>query len=81
MHNKFIVRDRSAVWTGSLNFTDDAFTLMENNVVEIESPQLAQLLLVRLRGTVGETELREHRPDRDASGAAHIRGAAGDRRA
>ncbi len=40
MHNKFIVRDRSAVWTGSLNFTDDAFTLMENNVVEIESPQL-----------------------------------------
>jgi phosphatidylserine/phosphatidylglycerophosphate/cardiolipin synthase-like enzyme len=40
MHNKFIVRDRSAVWTGSLNFTDDAFTLMENNVLEIESPVL-----------------------------------------
>ncbi|MEP6808929.1 MAG: phosphatidylserine/phosphatidylglycerophosphate/cardiolipin synthase family protein [Chthoniobacterales bacterium] len=41
MHDKFIVRDREAVWTGSLNLTDDAFTLMENNVVEIESPALA----------------------------------------
>jgi phosphatidylserine/phosphatidylglycerophosphate/cardiolipin synthase-like enzyme len=41
MHQKFIVRDRSAVWTGSLNMTDDAFTLMENNVLEIDSPALA----------------------------------------
>ncbi|MDQ6861904.1 MAG: phosphatidylserine/phosphatidylglycerophosphate/cardiolipin synthase family protein [Verrucomicrobiota bacterium] len=41
MHDKFIVRDGAAVWTGSLNFTDQAFTLMENNVVEIESSVLA----------------------------------------
>ncbi len=41
MHQKFIVRDRAAVWTGSLNLTDNAFTLMENNVVTIESPTLA----------------------------------------
>jgi phosphatidylserine/phosphatidylglycerophosphate/cardiolipin synthase-like enzyme len=41
MHNKFIIRDRRAVWTGSLNMTDDAFSLMENNVVQIESPALA----------------------------------------
>ncbi|MDQ6622483.1 MAG: phosphatidylserine/phosphatidylglycerophosphate/cardiolipin synthase family protein, partial [Verrucomicrobiota bacterium] len=41
MHDKFIVRDRRAVWTGSLNLTDDAFTLMENNVLEIESSALA----------------------------------------
>jgi phosphatidylserine/phosphatidylglycerophosphate/cardiolipin synthase-like enzyme len=41
MHDKFVIRDRSAVWTGSLNLTDDAFTLMENNVLEIESPELA----------------------------------------
>ncbi|MDQ6939116.1 MAG: phosphatidylserine/phosphatidylglycerophosphate/cardiolipin synthase family protein [Verrucomicrobiota bacterium] len=41
MHDKFILRDRSAVWTGSLNLTDDAFTLMENNVIEIESSALA----------------------------------------
>ncbi len=41
MHDKFIVRDRGAVWTGSTNLTDDAFTIMENNIVEIESPLLA----------------------------------------
>src|SRR4051812_27712630 len=41
MHSKFIVRDRQSVWTGSTNMTDDAFSLMENNVVIIESPQLA----------------------------------------
>lgn len=41
MHHKFIIRDASSVWTGSLNLTDDAFTLMENNVVQVESRQLA----------------------------------------
>src|SRR6266540_4916650 len=37
MHSKFILRDGQSVWTGSTNLTDDAFTLMENNVVEIGS--------------------------------------------
>jgi phosphatidylserine/phosphatidylglycerophosphate/cardiolipin synthase-like enzyme len=41
MHSKFIVRDRESVWTGSTNMTDDAFTLMENNVVVLESATLA----------------------------------------
>jgi phosphatidylserine/phosphatidylglycerophosphate/cardiolipin synthase-like enzyme len=41
MHSKFIIRDRASVWTGSTNFTGDAFTLMENNVVTIDSPALA----------------------------------------
>src|SRR3954452_3272069 len=41
MHDKFIVRDRTAIWTGSLNLTDDAFTLMENNVVTLESSEIA----------------------------------------
>jgi phosphatidylserine/phosphatidylglycerophosphate/cardiolipin synthase-like enzyme len=41
MHSKFIVRDRRSVWTGSTNMTDDAFTLMENNILEIDSPALA----------------------------------------
>jgi phosphatidylserine/phosphatidylglycerophosphate/cardiolipin synthase-like enzyme len=41
MHNKFIIRDAASVWTGSTNMTDDAFTLMENNVVEIDSAALA----------------------------------------
>src|SRR5256714_873374 len=41
MHNKFIVRDGQSVWTGSTNLTDDAFTLMENNIVTIDSAPLA----------------------------------------
>src|ERR1700736_2071793 len=42
MHNKFIVRDGESVWTGSANMTDDAFTLMENNILEIDSSSLAK---------------------------------------
>src|SRR5438874_4469722 len=41
MHSKFIVRDHESVWTGSTNMTDDAFTLMENNILEIDSTALA----------------------------------------
>ena len=41
MHNKFIVRDGQSIWTGSTNLTDDAFTLMENNVLAVDSPALA----------------------------------------
>jgi phosphatidylserine/phosphatidylglycerophosphate/cardiolipin synthase-like enzyme len=40
MHSKYIIRDRQSVWTGSANMTDDAFTLMENNIVEIDSQPL-----------------------------------------
>jgi phosphatidylserine/phosphatidylglycerophosphate/cardiolipin synthase-like enzyme len=41
MHSKFIVRDGQSIWTGSTNMTDDAFTLMENNILEIDSAALA----------------------------------------
>jgi phosphatidylserine/phosphatidylglycerophosphate/cardiolipin synthase-like enzyme len=45
MHNKFIVRDNASVWTGSTNMTDDAFRLMENNIIQIDSEQLARYYL------------------------------------
>jgi phosphatidylserine/phosphatidylglycerophosphate/cardiolipin synthase-like enzyme len=41
MHSKYIVRDKQCAWTGSTNLTDDAFTLEENNIVEVDSPALA----------------------------------------
>ncbi len=41
MHHKYIVRDAAQVWTGSTNMTDDAWTLQENNIIEIASPQVA----------------------------------------
>ncbi len=44
MHHKYIIRDghtlQGAVWTGSTNFTDDSWTLQENNIVRIDSPEL-----------------------------------------
>jgi phosphatidylserine/phosphatidylglycerophosphate/cardiolipin synthase-like enzyme len=47
MHQKFMVRDSgtstAAVWTGSANFTDDSWTLQENNIVRVDSPELATL--------------------------------------
>ncbi|MGA3007238.1 MAG: phospholipase D-like domain-containing protein [Opitutaceae bacterium] len=45
MHNKYIVRDvgtpQAAVLTGSTNFTDDAWTHQENNLIVVASPALA----------------------------------------
>jgi phosphatidylserine/phosphatidylglycerophosphate/cardiolipin synthase-like enzyme len=41
MHHKFMVRDRSAVWTGSTNWTDDAWTREENVIVIVESTGVA----------------------------------------
>ncbi len=52
MHHKYIVRDApaandvnmsatAAVWTGSTNFTDDAWTVQENNIVTVSSAPLA----------------------------------------
>jgi phosphatidylserine/phosphatidylglycerophosphate/cardiolipin synthase-like enzyme len=40
MHHKYAVRDGAALWTGSVNWTDDSWTLQENNIVRIDSPQL-----------------------------------------
>jgi len=45
MHSKYIVRDagfpNAAVWTGSTNFTDDSWTLQENNIVRLYAPEVA----------------------------------------
>lgn len=45
MHHKYVVLDGATpdarIWTGSLNWTDDAWTLQENNVIILQSPHLA----------------------------------------
>jgi phosphatidylserine/phosphatidylglycerophosphate/cardiolipin synthase-like enzyme len=45
MHSKYVVRDaasaKAAVWTGSANFTDDAWNRQENNVITIASHAVA----------------------------------------
>ncbi|MHB8647033.1 MAG: phospholipase D-like domain-containing protein [Thermomicrobiales bacterium] len=52
MHNKYIVRDLpdpdmgdspgASVWTGSTNFTDDAWNVEENNILRVASSELAR---------------------------------------
>jgi len=42
MHHKFVIRDREAVWTGSMNWTDDAWSRQENVVVTVASRRLAR---------------------------------------
>ncbi|MEA2407840.1 MAG: hypothetical protein QOE69_1959 [Thermoleophilaceae bacterium] len=42
MHHKYVVRDRESVWTGSMNWTTDSWTLQENVVLVVEdAPELA----------------------------------------
>ena len=41
MHHKYVVRDGEAVWTGSTNWTTDAWTVQENVVLIGSSAELA----------------------------------------
>jgi phosphatidylserine/phosphatidylglycerophosphate/cardiolipin synthase-like enzyme len=45
MHHKYVIRDDEAVWTGSMNWTDDSFSLQENVVATVHSPELASRYL------------------------------------
>jgi phosphatidylserine/phosphatidylglycerophosphate/cardiolipin synthase-like enzyme len=42
MHNKFVIIDRSQVWTGSMNFTTSDGYLNDNNLVQVKSSRLAE---------------------------------------
>jgi phosphatidylserine/phosphatidylglycerophosphate/cardiolipin synthase-like enzyme len=41
MHHKYVVRDEETVWTGSMNWTDDSFSVQENVVAIVESAEVA----------------------------------------
>ena len=41
MHHKYVIRDRESVWTGSTNWTDDAWSRQENALIVIPSVDLA----------------------------------------
>jgi phosphatidylserine/phosphatidylglycerophosphate/cardiolipin synthase-like enzyme len=41
MHHKYVIRDGTAVWSGSMNWTDDSWTRQENVVVTVESSAVA----------------------------------------
>jgi phosphatidylserine/phosphatidylglycerophosphate/cardiolipin synthase-like enzyme len=41
MHHKYVLRDGEAVWTGSMNWTDDSFSRQENVIAVVRSPEVA----------------------------------------
>ena len=52
MHHKYAVVDGERVWTGSMNWTEDSFTLQENCIVTLESAEVAADVPARLRGAL-----------------------------
>jgi phosphatidylserine/phosphatidylglycerophosphate/cardiolipin synthase-like enzyme len=42
MHHKFVIRDHSTVWTGSMNWTDDSWSRQENVVAVVHSDEIAK---------------------------------------
>jgi phosphatidylserine/phosphatidylglycerophosphate/cardiolipin synthase-like enzyme len=46
MHNKFVIIDRSQVWTGSMNFTLNGAYHNDNNLIQVRSTRLAENYLV-----------------------------------
>ena len=41
MHHKYVIRDDEAVWSGSMNWTDDSWSRQENVVITVESRDIA----------------------------------------
>ena len=67
MHHKFVVRDRSSVWTGSANWTDDSWSREENVIAVVDSPELARAFTLDFdqlwsKGIVESTGTVEPRP-------------------
>ena len=67
MHHKYVIRDGSAVWTGSLNWTNDSWTRQENVVVRVGSTELAYAFTLDFEqlwntGTVETSGLVDPRP-------------------
>jgi phosphatidylserine/phosphatidylglycerophosphate/cardiolipin synthase-like enzyme len=42
MHHKYVVRDGESIWTGSMNWTDDSFSIQENVLATVRSPEVAR---------------------------------------
>jgi phosphatidylserine/phosphatidylglycerophosphate/cardiolipin synthase-like enzyme len=90
MHHKYVIRDgrtsAGAVWTGSANWTDDSWTLQENNLVRIDSPGLcaiyeADFAELWQRGDIATTGARDAGTVRVGAVPVHVAFAPGEGRA
>ncbi len=76
MHHKYVIRDRSALWTGSTNWTEDSWSREENVIVRLESPQLAASYTQDFEQLWGSCEVARSgkvQPDPVAVGEAQVR--------
>jgi phosphatidylserine/phosphatidylglycerophosphate/cardiolipin synthase-like enzyme len=89
MHHKYAVRDGQtpggAVWTGSVNWTDDSWTLQENNIVRLASPELCTYYETDFaelwqRGDIGTTGTNDTGTVRVGSTPVHVAFAPGEGR-
>jgi phosphatidylserine/phosphatidylglycerophosphate/cardiolipin synthase-like enzyme len=89
MHHKYALRDgrtaAGAVWTGSTNWTDDAWTLQENNIVRVNSPGLCAFYEndfdeLWARGDIGTSGLHDTGTVAVGPAAVHVAFAPGDGR-
>lgn len=62
MHNKFVVADLQAVWTGSWNFTDGDTYRLNNNAIWIKSPELAQNYHTEFEKMFGQKKFGPNKP-------------------
>lgn len=74
MHDKFIVVDERYVWTGSLNFTSNGAYCNNNNVVRIDSPELAENYGAELTEMYEERAFGPTSPDRTVRKSVRING-------
>lgn len=54
MHNKFMIIDRTEVWTGSMNFTDSGTYDDNNNLIRIRSKEIVEDYLVEFEEMFNE---------------------------
>jgi phosphatidylserine/phosphatidylglycerophosphate/cardiolipin synthase-like enzyme len=67
MHHKYVIRDRTSVWTGSANWTDDSWSREENVIAVLNSAKLAHAFTLDFEqlwasGNVEDTGKVEPRP-------------------
>jgi phosphatidylserine/phosphatidylglycerophosphate/cardiolipin synthase-like enzyme len=62
MHDKFLVRDATDVWTGSGNFTKGGLTLQDNNFLTMHSSELAKLYTDTFQGLIHPNHPSVHAP-------------------
>ena len=70
MHHKYVIRDGTAVWTGSLNWTDDSWSRQENVVVIVRSEAIAKAYRIDFDQlwSTGDVEQTGFVDPRDADG-------------